>query len=198
MAIKLVIFDLDDTIVVNTMPFSEMRERILKKIGRTDGPKHLYEFLKAMGEDYVKILEEEEIKRARRAKIHPALPKILDYLDSRGIKKSVLTRNCREAALIALGSWASKFDMVLTRDDDFAPKPSPEAVMHILEKLNVRPEECLMVGDYLYDMQAGKSAGCLTACIGEWDADFHLKSLEDLLNILERLITDLPPYIRQN
>ncbi len=185
MSIKLVVFDLDDTIIVNEIPFSQIRERIFRKIGVKDGPKHLYEFLRDLGDEYVKLLEKEEIWRARESRIHPSLPEILKYLDSKGIKKVVLTRNSRRAAEIALGEYISKFDCVITRDDGFEPKPSPDALLYLLKKFDVRGEECLVVGDYLYDMESGKRAGCITVCIGDWDADYKIKNLGELLKILE-------------
>jgi beta-phosphoglucomutase-like phosphatase (HAD superfamily) len=85
-SIKLIIFDLDETIVKNEIPFSEMRERILKEMGVEDAPKHLYEFLKARSKEYLKLLEREEIRRAKKARVVESLPYLLDYLEKKGIK----------------------------------------------------------------------------------------------------------------
>ena len=187
MVIKLVIFDLDETIVDNAIPFSEMRERILGKIGIEDVPKHLYEFLKAKGEEYLKLLGKEEIRRAKKARIAKALPMVLDYLEKKGIKKAVLTRNCKEATMIALGDYAKKFDVIITREDGFEPKPSDEAVRYLFEKFNVRKEECIMVGDYDYDIIAGRRAGCITVGVRMDKGDFRIEDIGELVELILQL-----------
>ncbi len=187
MAIKLVIFDLDDTIVENTIPFSEMRERIFGEMGIEEAPRHLYEFLKAKGEEYLKLLKREEIRRAKKAKIVKDLPAVLDYLEKRGIKKAVLTRNCREATMIALGDYAKEFDAIITREDEFEPKPSDEAVRYLLEKFGVEKEECMVVGDYDYDIMAGKRAGCITVGVRMDKGDYRIEDIGELVELISWL-----------
>ena len=54
--------------------------------------------------------------------------------------------------------------MIVTRDDgDVAPKPAPDGVLHAAAVMGVPPEETLVVGDFLLDMQAGRAAGAVTA-----------------------------------
>jgi len=184
--IKLVIFDLDETIVENTIPFSEMRERILGEMGVKDAPRHLYEFLKAKGEEYLKLLEREEIRRAKKARIMSSLPRVLEYLNEKGIKKAVLTRNSKKATMIALGDYAEKFDAIITREDEFEPKPSDEAVRYLLEKFNVRKEECIVVGDYDYDIIAGKRAGCITVGVRMDKGDYRVEEVGDLISLISK------------
>ena len=192
--IRLVIFDLDETIVINKIPFSEMRERILRKIGSNERPAHLYEFLKAKGENCLKILEEEEIRRARHSMVHPSLPKILRELKKKNIKLAVLTRNSRQATMIALGEYAKYFDDIITRNDGFEPKPSPEAIFHLLSKYKVRGDECIVVGDYDYDIIAGKKAGCITVRIGNGSGDYRIEKIDEIFEIVD-MLTDSPPDI---
>ncbi len=194
MMLRLVIFDLDETIVLNEIPFSEMRERILRKIGSDEKPKHLYEFLKDKGEDCLKLLEEEEIRRAKHSKVHPSLPKVLRELKNRGIILAVLTRNSKRASMIALGEYARYFDDIITREDDFEPKPSPEAIFHLLSKYGVRGDECLVVGDYDYDIIAGKKAGCITVRIGNGSGDYRIEKIDEIFEIVN-MLTDSPPDI---
>ena len=42
------------------------------------------------------------------------------------------------------------------------PKPAPDIVHVILGRLDVRPEETLVVGDTTYDIEMGRAAGCCT------------------------------------
>ena len=185
--IRLVIFDMDGTIVDNKIPFSEMRDRIMKKINCHENPPHLYEFLKEKGEKYLKILEEEEIRRAKYARAVSSLPRILDYLENKKIKKAILTRNSRKATLIALGNFSSHFDAIITREDGFEPKPSDDAIRYLLSKLGVKYEQCIVVGDYDYDIIAGKKAGCITVRIGNGDGDYQLEKTDDIVKLIERI-----------
>ncbi len=191
MAIKLVIFDLDDTIVENTIPFSEMRERILGEMGIEEAPRHLYEFLKARGKEYLKLLEREEIRRAKKARIASSLPRVLEFLKERGIKKAVLTRNSKKATMIALGDYAREFDAIITREDEFEPKPSDEAVNYLLKKFNVSRDECMVVGDYDYDIIAGKRAGCITVGVRMDKGDYRIEDIGGLVELISMLENDI-------
>ncbi len=185
--ILLVIFDLDGTIVKNSIPFSEMRERIMKRINCHENPPHLYEFLKEKGKKYLKILEEEEVRRAKYAKVVTSLPKILNYLKERGVKKAILTRNSRKATLIALGRFSHDFDSIITRDDGFEPKPSDDGIIYLLSKFGIKNRECMIVGDYDYDIIAGEKAGCITVRIGDGYGDYRIKKIEEIIDLIEKL-----------
>ncbi|MGD0488056.1 MAG: HAD-IA family hydrolase [Syntrophorhabdales bacterium] len=53
------------------------------------------------------------------------------------------------------------FDMVVTALDVTRPKPDPESVNLILDRLAVRPEETLYVGDSEIDLGTARSAGVM-------------------------------------
>ncbi len=85
-----------------------------------------------------------------------------------------------------------EFDAVRTREDG-AVKPSPEPVRAICEALGVRPEETWTVGDYLFDILAGKEAGATTVLmVGDRrppeyadQADHVIRHLDELLALIE-------------
>jgi len=54
------------------------------------------------------------------------------------------------------------FSSVMTAFDTSKPKPSPEAIFKGIEKFNVNPCDCLIVGDSINDIKAGKAAGIKT------------------------------------
>jgi HAD superfamily hydrolase (TIGR01509 family) len=51
------------------------------------------------------------------------------------------------------------FDMVVTALDVKNPKPHPESIEQIVQKLNLNKEETVFVGDSEVDQQTAKSAG---------------------------------------
>jgi phosphoglycolate phosphatase len=54
---------------------------------------------------------------------------------------------------------------VTTALDTRYPKPSPQAFIQCAEKLNVETGECLVVGDSVADVRAGKNAGAKTVAV---------------------------------
>lgn len=77
----------------------------------------------------------------------------------------VLTRNRSDIARATLAAVGlSGFDPVLGRDDA-APKPSPEGILRILETWGAAPDDAVMVGDYRFDLVAGRAAGVATVWV---------------------------------
>jgi len=58
--------------------------------------------------------------------------------------------------------WRAPFSTILGGDSVPAKKPDPGGLLNILQQHGVRPEETLMVGDSLVDIETGKRAGVKT------------------------------------
>ena len=56
------------------------------------------------------------------------------------------------------------FDPVLAREDA-PPKPEPDGILRICAAWGLLPSEILMIGDYIYDVDAGRRAGAQTALV---------------------------------
>ena len=54
------------------------------------------------------------------------------------------------------------FEVVVTGLSTVHTKPYPHPILFAAQKMGVKPEECLMIGDTTVDMRAGKSAGAQT------------------------------------
>jgi len=89
---------------------------------------------------------------------------------------------------------AKYFDVIVTGQSAKHTKPYPDPILFAAKQMNVKPEECLMIGDTTVDMRAGKSAGAQTAGVlcgfGEepelikFGAGLILKSTSDLASLL--------------
>ena len=87
------------------------------------------------------------------------------------------------------------FDVVVTGLSANHTKPYPDPVLLAAKKMNIAPENCLMIGDTTVDMRAGKSAGAQTAGVlcgfGEEPelqkigADVIIKDTTQLLELLK-------------
>lgn len=47
----------------------------------------------------------------------------------------------------------------VTSEDGFPSKPAPDALLHLLEKHQLDPARCLMIGDRNIDMESALNAG---------------------------------------
>jgi len=62
-------------------------------------------------------------------------------------------------------SLAQYFSCIITALDTNNPKPSPEALIKAVRALNVNLCECIVVGDSVVDVRAGKAAGAKTVSV---------------------------------
>ncbi len=158
-----VVFDLDGTLIVQELDFEAMR----REIGLPSGTPLLeaVERLEGAGrEAALGVLRRHELAAAETARLNPGVAAFLDWLAGRGVRTAVLSRNMRVAVEKVLRRCGLALDLVLARED--APyKPSPEGLWQICAAWGVAPAEVLMVGDYLFDLQAGRNAGTRTALV---------------------------------
>jgi HAD superfamily hydrolase (TIGR01509 family) len=57
------------------------------------------------------------------------------------------------------------FSRVVTSLDAFKPKPSPEALLKCAEALGVKISDCIIAGDSVNDVRAGRAAGAGTVAV---------------------------------
>lgn len=89
---------------------------------------------------------------------------------------------------------AKYFDVIVTGLSAKHTKPYPDPILLAAQKMGVKPEECLMIGDTTVDMRAGKSAGAQTVGVlcgfGEEEellrmgADLILNKTSELAEVL--------------
>ncbi len=122
---------------------------------------------------------------------------LLVLLKQRGLKIGVVTSR----AMVAEKQWqeleelevAHLFDAVVTASDS-RRKPAPDTVIECLESLGVLPKECVIVGDSLADVMAGKAAGVRTVAVTTGVADLPTlreESPDFIFDSLPGLITEL-------
>lgn len=89
---------------------------------------------------------------------------------------------------------AHYFTYTLTAQDTPKPKPSPEALLRALEVINAPVCDCIIVGDSVIDVLAGKAIGAKTAAVlsGLYTKQELVQFNPDI--ILENA-TQLPSYI---
>lgn len=95
---------------------------------------------------------------------YEGIRELLAALKKKGVKLAVLSNkpHPRTVEVIRDIFGEGYFDTVQGQMEGVAKKPSPEGVFQILERLHLKAEDILYLGDTGTDMQTGKSAGAFT------------------------------------
>lgn len=183
------IFDLDGTLTEAVHDFPA----IARALGLPD-TRPILESLAVLPESQAvpihRRLDEIELAIARRARPAPGAGALLGLLRRRGVRLGIVTRNTRVTARATLA--VSELDQHFLEEDiigrqEASPKPDPDGIERLLESWGAEPEDAVMVGDYLFDLQAGRAAGVTTVYVDPtggfpWraHADTHVTSLVEL------------------
>ncbi len=184
------VFDLDGTLTVAVHDFALIRA----ELGVPPGA-DILEYLAEVPEQEARLLHDRlqriELELAGVTVAARGAHALLRRLREQGARLGILTRNTRENArrtleLIGLGEYFEN-DHILGRDQAI-PKPDPEGILRLTRSWGARPTDSVMVGDYLYDLQAGRRAGALTVHVAagrpfSWPelTDLPVESLEELV-----------------
>ena len=84
---------------------------------------------------------------------------LLKTLRAKSIKTAVVTNKLHEMAVKMIDTYFPNMFDIVVGSGKFQPKPDTTMAKHIVSELNLRPEECLFIGDSGVDMQVAKSCG---------------------------------------
>ena len=187
------IFDMDGTLTVAVHDFDAIRAElglrpklpILEQIA--EAPETRARALLAQ-------LDEIELALARRARAADGAHALLERLCARGARLGIVTRNSFANAVETLRACElERFfapECVLGREAA-APKPDPEGIRQLLAHWGAEPHQAVMVGDYRYDLLAGRAAGTATVYVdirGGFEFAEHADVSVDSLDALAALL----------
>ncbi|MCX8043625.1 MAG: HAD-IA family hydrolase [Desulfobacterota bacterium] len=204
LCIKAVLFDFDGTL---TKPGALDFEAIRQAIGCPSG-KPILEFIDSLSDPQTQhaaraTLDRLEMEAACRSEPNDGAEEVLSFLHDRRIPVGILSRNSRAAIKTALQNFTVRrfedFTVIIARDDTTFPKPDAEGVLMAAQCFGCKPEQVLVVGDYIYDIEAGRAAGSPTVLLTNRNvilpptcsSDFTISHLSQLRDIIE-LGTPLP------
>lgn len=189
--IKGILFDMDGVVVTQELNFAAIKREIF---GDTSGfILERMEQLDAAGLARANaILDRHETEAAHAARSNDGVVPFLRWMEREGLRRGLVTRNCRKTVDILQERLGLRFEAIVTREDA-APKPSPEPVRLACRTLGLEPAETVFVGDGEFDMQAGRAAGCTTVLLknakypSSQNADYAIERFADLRAVVERL-----------
>ncbi len=186
---KAVVLDWDGVIAETRLDFGPVREQffggqrvpLLESAGML--PPH-------QRQAYMEALEEEELRGAALSEPVPGAFELVELLERRGVKWCLLSRNCRSSIDLAARTIGFRLPpQVFSRESQFV-KPDPRAMVQAAQALGIEPEQCLAVGDYLFELLGARRCGMRSVLVqrpGPWGelADGVYSTLEDLLRDFE-------------
>ncbi len=223
--IKAVIFDLDNTLVdFFRMKKEAIKAAVAAmvdaglKMNFTDAYHAIMDIYNSEGIEYQEVFDrflEKRIgsidhkilaagvvgyRRERDATLvlYPRVTATLTSLAKRGLKLAILTDAPPKQAWLRLCylNLHNLFDVVITPEETGEFKPSPQPFLLALQKLEVKPAEALMVGDWPdRDIVGAKGVGLHTVFARYGDrrqtehsgADFDIDDIAELIGIIEGL-----------
>ncbi len=184
-----ILFDMDGVVVQQRLDFLAIKREIF---GDTHGfvLERMAELPPAERARADAILERHETAAAAEAEPMDGILPFLRWMEARGLRRGLVTRNSRKSVGLVLARLGFRFDAVVTREDA-PPKPAPEPVWLGCRRMDLTPSEVLFVGDFEFDMLAGRRAGVRTALLrgpalkASQHADLSVDSLAELRASLE-------------
>jgi HAD superfamily hydrolase (TIGR01549 family) len=188
LTIRGALFDLDGVVVAQCLDFMAIKQEIF---GSTEG--FILERIQGLsGAERARaeaILEHHETEAATRCQPLDGVVPLLRQLDHYGVRLGLVTRNSRKSVDLIQARLRLPFSAIVTREDA-PPKPAPDPILLACRRLKVAAHDALFVGDFEFDMLAGRRAGVWTVLLCNpvqpfsHNADHLIASLAEIPQLL--------------
>lgn len=184
--IKLVIFDLDGTLLYTLEDLADSCNYLLRKHQLPEHPLDSFRYFVGNGikklveralpeekrsEAFVESFFQEmiayyDLHKEDKTRPYPQIVETLEALQQRGIMLGVASNKVNQAMAPLMAHYfpSIRFTSVLGQREGIPIKPDPQIVFDIMETASVSPEETLYVGDTGVDMDTAH--GALVKAVG--------------------------------
>jgi len=198
---KGIFFDLDGTIVDSREAYYEAARTAFRAMGQEPSEAHaaleiprrleqkqpISDLIKGDAQTFLRVyLKAYYDVTDVKTKPLPNISQLLETLSEKAKLALITMRSVPKENIIkelTQFNIAKYFTYVVTALDTYKPKPSPEALMKCVKALDVQTSECIIVGDSINDVKAGKAAGIKTVAVlsGLFSRDEFAKEHPDLI-----------------
>jgi len=178
---KLIVFDLDGTLINSLEDLADSANHVLIQHGFPTHPVDAYRYF--VGDGVRKLIErilpaeernDAQIEQCRqefvayykihmedKTSVYEGITDLLKTLKARGLKIAVATNKVHVAVepLMAKYFPGIQFDSLIGQREGIPVKPAPQIMYDILKETGCEPSEALHVGDTATDMQLAHNAG---------------------------------------
>ncbi len=211
---KLVVFDLDGTLIDAFQDIADAANFIMRANGRPElsvaevkqfvgkGARVLVQGILGTDEheeverNYRELVTYYEAASETKATFYPGILEAVAALREGGIKTAVISNkpdSVTKKVLAVLGG-AQHFDYIVGESPRFTRKPAPDVMWHVMEDAGATHGETVMVGDSAVDVEFARAAGVRVIGVpwGQNSAEeMHSFGVETVIGRAEELVTML-------
>ncbi|HBQ28168.1 haloacid dehalogenase [Peptococcaceae bacterium SCADC1_2_3] len=177
MQTKVVLFDLDGTLMDSLTLIKQTYERVFSELnipwGNADVIRWIGLPLRDIARHFAKDKEEEFLYRYQEyyfkehdnlISLFPGTAEMLKHIHKHGIRTGIVTSKGKMGTELALKKTKIEkyLEVVITAQDVTRPKPQPDPIREALRRLEGLPSETIYIGDSYFDIIAGQRAGTKT------------------------------------
>ena len=210
---KLIIFDLDGTLIDTLNDIEQIFNYVLIQNGYKERSKSFYKnnigngfehLLRKCLPDYFKgdfdflaklVRDRYESHLNTKTIVFDGITTVLEYLKKNKVKIAVISNKLHSLAVRSVETYFNSYQIkVIGAEGGFPRKPSPDSTFHMLHHFDCHSSDALFVGDSIIDIKTAQNAsirsvGVLWGNGTEEDfikqkSDFILESPQEILNIL--------------
>lgn len=209
MSCKAIIFDLDGTLLNTLKDLAFSVNTVLRQEGFSEHPVDAYRYFIGEGIDMLvqkalppersaqqklkeitKAVKEEYSRRwSEYTRPYSGVAEMLDYFEENQVPKAIFSNKTHEFTILTveqlLPGW--KFVSVCGIQPGVPRKPDPTGVLEIADKMKIKPEKILYLGDTNTDMQTAMAGGFYAV-----GALWGFRPAEELLESGARILAETP------
>lgn len=135
-------------------------------------------------------------EQIKKIELYPHLFDVIEWIEEKGLKVALVTGGNRDRVIETLESYGmlEHFPVIVTADDVFYTKPSPEPYLKAANLLDVEPSECVVIENAPLGIRSAKNAGMACIAISTTlppsflkEADVVTDNLDEVLEALKKM-----------
>ena len=210
---KLIIFDLDGTLIDTLRDIEHIFNYVLIKNGFDKKSENFYKenignglehlLRKCLPDNFMgdldslskSVRDRYESQLNTKTKIYDGIIPVLEYLKKNRVNMAVISNKLHLLAVRSVEKYFNSYEIkVIGAEGGFPRKPNPDSTVHMLQYFNCSASDALFIGDSIVDIKTAQNAsirsvGVLWGNGTEEDfikqkSDFILESPQEIFNIL--------------
>jgi len=211
---KLIIFDLDGTLIDTLSDIEHIFNYVLIKNGLEKKSKNFYKknignglenlLRKCIPDNFMgdfdllskSVRDRYKSQLNTKTEIYDGIILVLDYLKNNQVNMAVISNKLHSLAVKSVNTYFNSYEMkVVGAEGGFPRKPSPDSTFHILQHFNCSSSDALFIGDSIVDIQTAQNANIRSVGVlwgngtkkdfKKQKSDFILENPKDILHILK-------------